>query len=79
MFGPLRDLLMDTIDGVLGIVAGFDPQKIIDPIIDLIQVLTDILGSPELLNVVEQLKAVLETANKEMNKFFGEACHRCSH
>ncbi len=63
IFGPVREVLMDTFCTVLEIVQNFDPAVIFDTLRELIQTITDIFNNPQLLDLIDQIRAALDKVN----------------
>ncbi len=69
LFRPIRDFLEEVFEQINGFVAGFDPALVIDAVLDLIRVLTDLLSNPTLLDTIARLKNALEDVNGELAGF----------
>lgn len=69
LFAPIRQVLLTTFDTINNFVAGFDPRAILQSVIDLIQVLTDLLSDPVLLDTIRRLKGILGDVNNELGSF----------
>lgn len=66
LFSPVRQLLLTTFDTINNFVAGFDPRAILQSVLDLIRVLTDLLSNPVLLDTIHRLKGILGDVNNEL-------------
>jgi len=69
LFSPIRQLLLNTFDTINNFVAGFDPRAILESVLALIRVLTDLLSNPVLLDTIRRLKGILGDVNTELGNF----------
>lgn len=69
IFQPIRDFLQTAFDQINNFIAGFDPRVILQAIVDLIQVLTNLLSDPVLQDTIARLKGALESVNTELGNF----------
>lgn len=66
LFSPIRQVLLTAFDTINNFVAGFDPRAILQAVLDLIAVLTDLLSNPVLLDTIRRLKGILGDVNNEL-------------
>lgn len=69
LFQPVRQVLQTAFDTINNFVAGFDPREILQSVLDLIQVLTNLLSDPVLLDTIRRLKGILGDVNTELGNF----------
>lgn len=69
IFEPVRNFLLTAFDEINNFVAGFDPTVILQAIVDLMRVLTDVLGDPVLQDTIARLKGGLQSVNDELAEF----------
>lgn len=69
LFAPVRNILLTAFETINNFIAAFDPRVIIQAVLDLIKVLTDILSNPVLLDTIHKLKGALGTVNDELGSF----------
>ncbi len=69
IFKPVRDLLLTAFQTINGFVAAINLEEIIGEVVKILQVLTNILSNPTLLNIIETVKTALGAVNTELGNF----------
>lgn len=68
IFAPIRDFLLTTFTTLNNYIEAFDPQVVIEEVRKIIQVLTNILTDPQLLDIIDSFRGALDTVNNTLNQ-----------
>lgn len=69
IFEPVKNFLGDTLDTINGFLDDFDPEVVIGELRKVIQVLTNILSDPVLLDTIDKVKGALDEVNGSLEEF----------
>lgn len=69
LFSPIREVLNEGLRTIQGFLEDFNPAILVDELVRIIRVITDLLSNPDLLRIIDSLRGALTTVNAELGNF----------